>query len=57
MEFHQLDATLTQMEQRLLIEESMPEEWLASLSKCEQARDRLAQRFLEAIAATSTVRK
>ena len=57
IELHQLDVTLAQMERRLLIEESMPEEWLVSLSECEQARDRLAQRFLEAIAATSTVRK
>lgn len=57
IELNQLDTTLAQMEQRLRFEESMPEEWLVSLSQCEQARDRLAQRFLEAIAATSTVRQ
>ena len=57
IELNQLDTTLAQMEQRLRFEEFMPEEWLVSLSQCEQARDRLAQRFLEAIAATSTVRQ
>ena len=44
------------MDDRRRRSDANPEIWLDSLSQCEQARDRLVQNFLEAIATAGTLR-
>ena len=56
IELDRLDSTLANMEQRLRDDPTLPQEWLDSLSQCEQARDCLVQQVLEAIATVGTVR-
>lgn len=51
-----LEKTLSRMETRRIQIGSLPEAWKEGLSHCEQARDMLVQRFLEAIAVVGSSR-